>query len=122
MVAAASSRAAVRAGAWPHRSCRSPLSLTQVAWPHQQEVFPHLKFRLGLVYCFNRTCGFVLCNAPTAAPAAEPNTKQPPLTAITFESALQSAMEARFSPNGASLVFVSHEQVRLLSAGWLHAV
>eukprot|EP00892_Ulva_mutabilis_P010450 jgi/Ulvmu1/7778/UM004_0007.1 len=92
--------------------------LLMVAWPHQQSVFPHLKLRLGLVACFNRNCSFVLCSAPTAATRAQPGADDAadnaaadaPLAPLTFEPPLQSAMEPRFSPDGATLVFISHEQ------------
>ena len=39
----------------------------QVAWPHTQTVFPNLKGRLGLAFCFPRNCHLVVSPQPTAA-------------------------------------------------------
>ena len=94
---------------------------SQVAWPHQQAVFPHLTFRLGLAYCFNRSCCLVLSSAPTASsgahPAAEDAAEAGALAQLELDPPLPSAMEPRFSPDGSILIFMSHEQVCLAHSG-----
>ena len=99
-----------------------------MAWPHEQTIFPNLKRRLGLVFCFARNCHLVACgscaiadmlkaalkpsDAGTAAQKAgnESQTEQT-LTQLVCEPPLMSCMEPRVSPDGQYLVFLSHDQV-----------
>lgn len=39
----------------------------QVAWPHEPSLFPGLKQRLGLIFCFSRACHLVATTHPVAA-------------------------------------------------------
>lgn len=97
-------------------------------------LFPNLTIRLGSVYCFNRPCHLLHClpqQLPHAAGSADddgatdstgaeagPSGKAAPsvveLQKLVMEPRLDSAMEPRFSPDGADLVFISHQQVREL--------
>ena len=94
------------------------------AWPHRAPNFPALTQRLGLVYCLNRPCALWLAALPSFAGAEKeeergrvgasggaggeaPPPPPPPPTCLT--PALLSSLSPRFSPDGASLVFLSHE-------------
>lgn len=109
----------------------------QTEWPFQQDVFPHLKFKVGLSYCFNRNCALVYCPHPMVSDAApdSPDTSgvsQEPAGKDATEDtkaaeggggaegtcvlrvlpALRSWQEARVTPDGSTLLFMSHDHVR----------
>jgi hypothetical protein len=48
----------------------------QVAWPHKQTIFPGLKQRLGIVYCFPRTCLLMVCPEPLPTDEDLPSASQ----------------------------------------------
>lgn len=102
----------------------------QTQWPFQQDVFPHLRFKVGLSYCFNRNCAIIYCPHPcAAAPETAGNAPKPAASAPTDTTAvekgegvagvcvlrvkpvLRSWQEPRVSPDGSLLLFISHEQV-----------
>jgi hypothetical protein len=108
----------------------------QVVWPHRQTIFPNLKGRLGLVFCFPRDCHLAVSLRPcprtgagaaeepaTTAPAAERAASpaqnaqdemaaEPSLIHIDFVEPLKSCMEPRVSSHKDVLAFVSHDQAR----------
>jgi hypothetical protein len=107
---------------------RLPLSeptvdLVQVAWPHEQSLFPGLKQRLGLIFCFSRECHLVATTRPVSSLPSQSTPASPAvhLAKIEFQPPLVSSMEARVDrvSGCGGLVFVSHDQVRLL---WTHAL
>ena len=63
--------------------------------------------RLGLVFCFNRPSALFLAKAPISEPTATPPDSAP-ATRITENAS--SAMWPRFTPDGKTLAFVSHER------------
>lgn len=96
----------------------------QVAWPHAQTVFPGLPARPGLTFCFPRDCHLVTPRLPISrrgdagACAADDAAAVDDLVAISWADTaergggpLLSSMEPRVSPDGETLVFVSHQQV-----------
>jgi len=88
-----------------------PLTPPQVSWPHDDPVFPRLTKRLGIVYCFNRSCGLVHCAAPLPpawAGAAAPSS--PAALTPLLPGRHSSAMEPRFSPDGSQLLYVSYDE------------
>ena len=80
----------------------------QVAWPHEQTVFPNLKQRLGLVFCFPRNCHFVLCPAPLAHRAAGDAHRHVPkagpkkLPALSPESSPRQSSDEAAAEGGAT--------------------
>ena len=78
------------------------------AWPHRP-VGPFaapIASRPGLIYCVNRPCSLWATVLPAAGDDDTKKGASPP-TCLT--PALTSALSPRFAPDGASLVFLSHE-------------
>lgn len=132
------------------RRCNStcselPNSAMQVVWPHEQDIFPNLKRRLGLTFCYARPChlaataqplpsclandaaskqnsvsqgdGAAAGSATTKAEAEQAQKLQEgKLVRLGLEPALPSAMEPRIHPAGTHFVFLSHKQVRWCTA------
>lgn len=114
---------------------RRTRDVVQTEWPFQQDIFPHLRFKVGLSYCFNRNCSLTYCPHPSAAETSSDKTEKPQKTeksatsapvktsgiegvagvcSLQTQPALRSWQEARVTPDGESLVFMSHEQVRII--------
>ena len=87
-------------------------------WSGDIDNFKSTSRRLGLVFCFNRPSAMYLVAAPVAPGAgaalgaggqgegnAEGNTEE----AVRLTPGLRSALWPRFSPDGRTLAFVSHE-------------
>lgn len=89
----------------------------QVEWPNQQDVFPHLKFKVGLSYCFNRNCSIVYSPIPLAPPPTDDTATRSGaeggVCVLRLDPPLMSSQEPRLSPDGGVMVFTSHDQVRL---------
>lgn len=109
-------------------TCQTSISHVQTEWPFQQDVFPHIQFKLGLSYCFNRNCSLAYCPNPLAVdPAARSSATEkvaastpvdtsksegvPGICALKTQPELMSWQEPRVTPDGATLLFMSHEQV-----------
>ena len=87
----------------PTRPGEESDSVVCPAWLGDIDNFKSTSRRLGLVFCFNRPSALFLARAPT-----DPAEPAPPATRITPNS--RSAMWPRFTPDGQTLVFVSHER------------
>jgi acylaminoacyl-peptidase len=71
-----------------------------VCWQHQSELaWPNFPQRLGVVHCYNRPCSLQAVPWPPREGAAA--------AATCLTPSLGSAFSPRFSPDGASLVFLS---------------
>lgn len=70
--------------------------LVYVQWNHESTVFPNIKQRLGMVYCFNRPCTVMGCHWPNHTEAR----------ALTCKHL--SAFSPRFSKKG-DMIFLSQE-------------
>jgi acylaminoacyl-peptidase len=94
-------------------SCGQPVwapkgdALLFVCWEHQSELasasFPQ---RLGVVYCFNRPCSLRAVAWPQPAGAVATAGQD---LSVPLGCGLGSAFSPRFSPDGATLVFLSQQ-------------
>ena len=84
--------------------------LVCAAWLGDMCNFKSTSRRLGLVFCFNRPSGLFLLDAPSRSPPAEAETdsKRKAKEALPLTADVSSALWPRFSPDGATLAYVSH--------------
>ena len=84
--------------------------LVCAAWLGDMRNFKSTSRRLGLVFCFNRPSGLFLLDAPSRSPPAEAETdsKRKAKEALPLTADVSSALWPRFSPDGATLAYVSH--------------
>jgi acylaminoacyl-peptidase len=83
-------------------------------WAGDIDNFKSTSRRLGLVFCFNRPAAMYLVQAPGAGnkddkESSEEEAKAEAEAAVLLTPGTRSALWPRFSPDGATLVFASHD-------------
>ncbi|KAK9901675.1 hypothetical protein WJX75_007946 [Coccomyxa subellipsoidea] len=77
--------------------------LVYVAWPHRATNLPTLPGLLGIVHCLNRPCSLHSVSLPASSSADQAEASK------TLTSGMMSAACPKFSPEGRTLLFMSHE-------------
>lgn len=78
------------------------------AWLGDMSNFKNTSRRLGLVFCFNRPSALFLADAPL--PSADEDDAASSESAVLLTADVPSALWPRFSPDGKTLAYVSHER------------
>lgn len=95
-------------------SCGQPVwspegdALLFISFPHRSASFSQMPQRLGIVYCFNRPCSLHAVPWPQQS-AGEAGQQLGGAAAVCLTPQLGSAFSPRFSPDGATLVFLSQQ-------------